>query len=86
MVLSIPISPAAEAALRAKAEAAGTDVVTYAARQLEEGARPPRSIRDLSGPAYAEFVASGMTDDELGDLLEEAKHEARAERRKRADP
>jgi hypothetical protein len=36
-------------------------------------AAPSRTLREISGPAYDEFLASGMTDDELGDLLERAK-------------
>jgi predicted transcriptional regulator len=39
------------------------------------------SIDDLVTPVRAEFLESGMTDDELGDFLEEEKHAARKERR-----
>jgi hypothetical protein len=81
MTLTIPISPEAEERLKAKAAAAGMDVVTYAARELERSFSAPRSIGEISGPAYEEFLHSGMTDDELGDLLEQAKHAMRAERR-----
>ena len=80
MVLSISISPRAEAELKAKAAAAGVDMEVYAARQLERMAAPSRSLLDISGPAYQEFLASGMTDDELGDFLEDVKHKMRAEK------
>ncbi len=83
MVLSLSISPQAEAELKARAAAAGLDIATYAARELERLTTPARSVRELSGPAYDEFLASGMTDDQLGDLLEEVKHEMRAEKRQR---
>ena len=83
MVLSIPISVEAETRLRALATAAGVEVETYAARLLERVAAPPKSTEELSGPLYDEFLASGMTDDELGEFLEEVKHDMRRERRRR---
>ena len=81
MTLSIPLSPQVEAWLTAKALAAGVDVTTYAARELERSAAEPRQLQELSGRAYEEFLATGMTDDELGELLETAKHALRAEKR-----
>lgn len=83
MVLKLSITSEAEAELKAKAASAGVDVATYAARQLERIVAPPKSLRQISGPAYDEFLASGMTDDDLGELLEQAKHDMRAERRQR---
>ncbi len=41
----------------------------------------PTPLEQLSGLIYQNFVDSGMTDDELGDLLEKAKHEMRDDRR-----
>jgi hypothetical protein len=81
MMLSLSISERAEATLKAKAATAGVDVATYAARQLELLASPPRSLDEISGPIAAAFAASGMTEDELSDLLESEKHAMRAERR-----
>jgi hypothetical protein len=43
----------------------------------------PISLEELSGPIRQNFLASGMTDDELGDLLEKIKHEIRAQRRRK---
>jgi hypothetical protein len=81
MVLNISISPKAEATLRAKAAAAGVDVATYAARQLELMATSPKSIKEISGPVGDAFAQSGMSEDELGEFLEEEKHSARTGRR-----
>ena len=53
MVLSIPISPEAEARLKAKAAEAGVDITTYAARHLELMASSPRSLREISGRHHA---------------------------------
>ncbi len=86
MVLSLSISDEAEATLKAKAAAAGTDVTTYAGALLEQSAKSPLTLAEISGPIAADFEASGMTEEELVDLLEAAKHEMRAERRARQTP
>jgi hypothetical protein len=83
VLLSIPISTEAEVQLRARASAAGVDLATYVGSLVEETARPPLTLEEISGPIADDFAATGMTEDELGDLLEEAKHEMRAERRNR---
>lgn len=83
MVLSVSISTETEARLKAKATAAGVDLATYAARELERLAAPPRSLRELSGPVGEAFSRSGMSEDELSDFLEAEKHAMRAERRER---
>lgn len=84
MVLSVPISQETEAKLVARARAAGVDLSTYVAALVEETTKPPLSLHEISGPIANDFANSGMTDDELGDFLEEVKHEMRAERRRTA--
>jgi hypothetical protein len=86
MVLSLPISPLALSKLQAKAAAAGVNVETYAARQLELVARSPRSLREISGPIADAVAQSGMSEDELSDFLEAEKHAMRAERREKPQP
>ena len=86
MVLTISIPPEAEAKLKMRAAASGEDLAQYVARLVAHFAEPPTPLEKLSGPIYQRFLESGMTDDELGDLLEEAKHELRAERRARRQP
>ncbi len=83
MTLTVPISREAEAKLTAKAAAAGVDVSTYVATIVEQTAKAPLSLKEISGPVADDFARSGMTEDELGDLLEEAKHDMRAEKRAR---
>jgi hypothetical protein len=82
MSLTIPLSPQAEAGLKQRAAAAGLDVETYTAHVLEAVAKP-RTLEELSGPVRQRFIDSGATEDELGEELEKAKHEMRAERRGR---
>jgi hypothetical protein len=81
MSVSIPLSKAAESRLKARAKATGRDLPAYVASLVERFADPPTPLRELSGPIYERFLQSGMTDDQLGVLLDKAKHEARAEKR-----
>jgi tRNA A-37 threonylcarbamoyl transferase component Bud32 len=81
MVLTLPISSEIEARLTAKATAAGVDVPTYVARIVEQSAKSPLTLKEISGPVADDFALTGMTEDELGELLEDVKHEMRLERR-----
>ena len=83
MTLSISISEEAEASLKAKADLAGTDLPSYISNLLEQNAKRPLSLEELSGPVAGDFEKTGMSEDELGDLLETAKHAMRKERRAR---
>ena len=81
ITLEIPISSEAEARLREKAAAAGQDLTAYAAGVLERVAKRPLTLEELSGPIAEDFRRSGMSEDDLTDLLESAKHEMRRRRR-----
>lgn len=81
MTLEIEISPQAEAKLREKAAVVGEDIAAYAAGVLERSAKQPVPLEEISGPIAEEFRQSGMTEDELTDLLETAKHDMRRQRR-----
>lgn len=76
MVLSIPVSSETEERLKARAAASGIDLQTLAARVLEQFASEP-PLDEALDPIRQDFVASGMTEEELIDLLEAAKHEMR---------
>ena len=77
--LTIEISDEAAAALSGRAAAAGASLAEYAAGIVERTAEGTRPLRQISGPAADDFRASGMTDVELGDFLEDAKHRSRHE-------
>lgn len=85
MVIQIPLSPETEAKLRVQAKAAGQEINAYAAALLERAAKQP-PLEEILAPIRAEFAASGMTDDQLGEYLEEAKHEMRRDRRQDPKP
>lgn len=82
LALKLRISRAAGDKLAQRAAATGKAVDEYAAELIENAVTAP-SLDEVLAPLRAEVVASGVTDDELSDLLENAKHEMRAERRAR---
>lgn len=82
MTLTVQLDADAEIRLVDKAREAGVGVEEYVTRLLEAEALRPTLI-EISGPIRAAFQATGMTEEQLGELLEKAKHEMRADRRKR---
>lgn len=82
MTIRIDISNQALERLKARAAAAGEDQEKVAARLLEDAVLRP-TLDEVLAPVRAEFESSGMDEDTLGDLLERAKHDLRAERRTR---
>ena len=85
MTLSISLDPDVETKLLARAAAIGQAPDVYASRVLTEVVQRA-TIDEILAPVRAEFARSGMTEDELSDLLEEARYEARAERTKAGVP
>ena len=83
MTLQVTISSDAEAALRKQADEAGLPAEAVAARLLERSLHRIPDLKEISGPIHEEFLRSGMTEDELTELLEREKHAMRAERRAR---
>lgn len=79
--LEIPLSSKAEAMLRKHAHEAGLPAEAIASRLLERSLSKIPDLVAISGPIYEAFKASGMTEDELSELLEREKHAMRAERR-----
>ena len=83
MTLTISIPPEAADKLQEQAQALGLDVQAYALRILENSINSHRLFEEARAEIYKRFLESGMTDEELGEELERAKHEMRAERRAR---
>jgi hypothetical protein len=82
MSLTIHLPIADEARLAMKAKHAGIDLPTYVERVLKaEIARPP--LEDVLKPVHDAFAQSGMSEDDLSDLLVSAKKAMRAQRRSR---
>ena len=85
MTLTLNLPDEEQELLARKAQAAGMTLQAYAERIVRSAAvRPP--INEILRPIRDAFHVSGMSDEELGELLESAKHEMRADRRKRQGP
>jgi hypothetical protein len=78
--IKLPIED--EARLAVKAKHAGLDLPTYVERVLKaEMSRPP--LEEILKPVWDAFADSGMSEDELSELLANGKKEVRAARRSR---
>lgn len=76
MDLTVPISFDVATKLRERAASAGKAPEKYAAEVLARELTRP-SLDELLLPIRQEVEESGMTEDQLADLLEKAKHEMR---------
>jgi hypothetical protein len=81
--LTLHLSEQARAKLVQRAAAAHTDVAAYVSGLVEQTTQAPQSFDAICGDAQQKFDQTGMTDEELSDLLEKEKHAARNERRTR---
>jgi hypothetical protein len=82
MSLTIQMQLEDEARLAMKAKDAGVDLPTYVERVLKvEISRPP--LDEMLKPVWDAFADSGMSEEELSELLVSAKKQMRAERRSR---
>lgn len=82
MSLTINLPAEAEARLAEQAKAIGVDVPTYVERILRAAASRA-SLDEVLKPIRDSFHESGMTEEELSDLLVKAKKAMRADRRTR---
>jgi hypothetical protein len=83
LALTLRLSAQARQKLQERAAASGTDVAGYVSTIVEQNTQKPLSLEEISGPVYRRFLDSGLTDEQLSEELEQAKHEMRAERRGR---
>jgi len=75
-MLQISLSPDTEEALRERAKASGEEVSSLAARLLREALSTP-SVDELLAPFRKQVEESSMTDQQLDELGEELRREAR---------
>jgi len=80
VTIQLPIED--EARLAMKAKHAGVDLPTYVERLLKaEMSRPP--LEEILKPVQDAFANSGMSEDDLTELLLKAKKQMRVDRRSR---
>ena len=86
MTLTIQLPTATMEKVQAEATASGKVVATWVRDTVEKKLAEGRSrFMDIAAPVHAEFIASGMTDVELDELVDAAIGEARATRRSRGE-
>jgi hypothetical protein len=78
--ITLRLSAQARSKLVQRAAAAGQELGPYVATLVESLVETPRTLEEISGPVFQRFLESGVSDEELSDELERAKHEMRAER------
>lgn len=81
--MSIVLKPETETLLINCAAAKGYDIDDYIKKLLEEENRKTRTLDEIFAPVHKEFEESGMTENELDDLIYQARREVYAEKKAR---
>jgi hypothetical protein len=75
--MMVQIPDPTEATLRRQAMAAGKPIEQFVIEVLEAQASSGRTLREISGDVSDQFIASGMTEEQLAEQLEREDHAAR---------
>jgi hypothetical protein len=75
MTITLALKPETERALRQRATETGLDLAVVAQELIERGIHAYPSMAEILAPFRAEVAASGLTDDELHALFEDARNE-----------
>lgn len=81
MSLTITLKPETEAKLKNRAVALGCEVGDYVENLIEKELDKPKTLDEIFAPVRREFEESGMTEDELDDLIYQARREVYAEKK-----
>lgn len=79
MEITIKVSDEVGRMIFARANKDGKDVAAFAARVLEREAKKP-NLEELLAPVRAQFAASGLTEDELTQIVKEERRAIRREK------
>lgn len=83
MEITISIPPDVQDRLRQRAVESGQDVAGYVETLIERDLSSSMSLRDLYAPVRRQIEQSGISENELDALIEEAREEAYQERKGR---
>ncbi len=83
MTLTIDLKPETELKLKNKALAKGFEVADYVENLIEKDIDPRKTLDEIFAPVRQEFKEQGMTEDELDDLIYQARREVFAEKKVR---
>jgi len=79
-MLTIELAADVERELSERAKESGRSLQQFAKHLLENAARQPRSLEAILTPIWNDVNASGISDEELDHLFEEARNDVHAER------
>lgn len=85
MSITIPLSPDTEAKLRERAQAAGEDLASYAARVVHDALTAP-SVDELLAPFRKQVDQGGMSDQQLDDFYEGLRDQVWTEQQAKRAP
>jgi predicted transcriptional regulator len=80
MSITITLPPDMERKLAERAERSGQDVETLARQLIERGVTAEATLDEILAPFRRQVAESGISDDDLAGLFEEARAEAHCER------
>lgn len=80
MSVVLELEPEVEAKLKKRAVARGTEFNEYLVSVLKKHADISRTLDEILEPVRQNFADSGMTEDELNELIDREKSAVRAER------
>ena len=81
MSVVLELEPEVEEKLKKRASARGTGLNEYLVSVLKKHANISRTLDDVLAPARKNFADSGMTEDELAELVDREIKAVRAERK-----
>lgn len=84
MSVVLELEPEVEETLKKRAAARGSEFKVYLQSLLKEQAIS-RSYEEVMAPVWDAFEQSGMTEDELGELIDSEVKSIRSERRRRRE-
>ena len=82
VTVKLSLTPEEERRLFARATKKGQDVANYLRILVEEDLKRPPAFSEILAPIHEEFRQSGMTEDELSALIEEAREEVWQEKQR----
>jgi hypothetical protein len=75
MEITIVLSPEEETLIQSRATASGEDIASYLQGLIHRHIKAPIILAEVLAPIRREFAESGMSEDELDALVEEARDE-----------
>lgn len=82
MTITLRLSPDEEKKLLERATESGQDVTSYVRQLIQCDISKPVSLSEILAPVREDFRRSGMTEDELASLIEEARDEVWQEKQR----